>query len=440
MKMKQAVSLFLGASLCLPLSACKEESVPMETVPSAIITENSAPPETTVEATAAMEETVSSVQEPADEDFVAVKDYIPDIWVELKYAAADNFTGQVIYDFEDAYLRYGTVKKLMAVQEELRAMGLSLKIWDSYRPRSAQYKLWEVYPDDTYVANPETGNSNHSRGNAVDVTLVDSNGNELEMPSEFDDFSGKADRGYTDCSDMAIQNSGILQRAMEKHGFKGYSAEWWHYADTEQYEVEELFDPAVVSKWYAGCAEFLSLRTEPDTSAGGILRIPAEGKLTLMGLTEGSGGISFAYVDYQGQRGYVMKQYLHPIGELWYAECEEYISLRKEPSVTAEVIKQIPKDEPMLVIAYRGEFAWVYYQGLNGYVLRDYIRNMGQTMYADCEEYISLRKEPSTAAEVITKIHRLEEISLLEYCGEFARVYFEGKEGYVLASYIKPLS
>ena len=92
-----------------------------------------------------------------DEMFVRIRDYIPDIVVELKYATADNFTGQIIYDFEDAFLRYGTVKKLRAVQDALREQGLSLKIWDAFRPVSAQFRLWEVYPDATFVANPQTG-------------------------------------------------------------------------------------------------------------------------------------------------------------------------------------------------------------------------------------------------------------------------------------------
>ncbi|MDE6929141.1 MAG: hypothetical protein K2P02_00065, partial [Lachnospiraceae bacterium] len=66
------------------------------------------------------------------EDFVNVEDYIEDIYVELRYSTADNFTGQKIYEFSDAYLRYGTAKKLMCVQEKLREQGLSLKIWDAF--------------------------------------------------------------------------------------------------------------------------------------------------------------------------------------------------------------------------------------------------------------------------------------------------------------------
>ena len=180
---------------------------------------------------------------PQDMVFVAVTDYIPDIRVALKYASEDNFTGQVIYEFSTVYLRYGTVVKLAAVQEDLRQLGWGLKIWDGFRPVAAQHKLWEVCPDSRYVANPKTGFSSHSRGNTVDVTLVDLEGRELPMPTGFDDFSAKADRDYSDCTREAADNALILEALMEKHGFIGYKAEWWHYTDAEEYPVEELFQP-----------------------------------------------------------------------------------------------------------------------------------------------------------------------------------------------------
>lgn len=69
-----------------------------------------------------------------------VRDYIPSVYVDLKYASKDNFTGTAIYDFTDAYLRYGTVKKLAEVQQELLEQGYSLKIWDAYRLVSAQFR------------------------------------------------------------------------------------------------------------------------------------------------------------------------------------------------------------------------------------------------------------------------------------------------------------
>jgi D-alanyl-D-alanine dipeptidase len=181
--------------------------------------------------------------EPSDDEPVRVKDYIPDIYVDLKYATTDNFTGQVIYDFTDAYLRYGTVKKLAAVQKELTEMGYSLKIWDAYRPIGAQFRLWEVCPDPVYVANPNVGYSKHSKGNTVDVTLVLSDGGEITMPTGFDDFSTKADRDYSDVSDQAAANARLLENTMSDHGFNCYFGEWWHFSDTTDYPVLDFTPP-----------------------------------------------------------------------------------------------------------------------------------------------------------------------------------------------------
>ena len=188
--------------------------------------ETSVPPEATTSA-------------PANEELVRVKDYISTIYVDLKYATHDNFTGEIIYDFTDASLRYGTVKKLAEVQAELLERGYSLKIWDAYRPTSAQFRLWEICPDATYVANPNTGFSSHSRGNTIDVTLVRSDGSEVETPTGFDDFSTLADRDYSDVSGEAAKNAMLLEQAMVSHGFLCYTMEWWHYSDSDSYSVVE---------------------------------------------------------------------------------------------------------------------------------------------------------------------------------------------------------
>ena len=221
---------------------CEKAPVETEAPTSETVPTQTAPPETLPPATI-----VNTLPVPAPEDFVRVLDYIPSARQELLYATDRNFTGQVIYDFTDAYLRYGTVKKLIAVSEDLAQLGLSLKIWDGFRPVSAQFRLWEVCPDPAFVANPQKGFSSHSRGNTVDITLVDTDGNELEMPTGFDDFSKKADRDYSDCTETAASHAELLEILMEKHGFRGYSAEWWHFSDTDEYPVEETFAPPAKS-------------------------------------------------------------------------------------------------------------------------------------------------------------------------------------------------
>lgn len=199
-----------------------------------------------IQETAAQEiitQEIITEKEPEDDEYVLVNKYIPDIYVELMYATENNFTGVRIYDFTDAYLRYGTVKKLANVQKELKEQGYSLKIWDAYRPFEAQQKLWEVYPDPNYVANPANGMKKHNLGGTVDITMVAADGSVISMPTEFDDFSLKADRNYSDIdNEEAVNNVMILQNAMENNGFTGYQGEWWDYSDTVEYEAVD-FEP-----------------------------------------------------------------------------------------------------------------------------------------------------------------------------------------------------
>ncbi len=172
-------------------------------------------------------------------DLVKVKDYIPDIFVDLKYATEDNFTGHKIYDFSEAYLRYGTVQKLKRAQDTLREMGLSLKIWDAYRPTAAQFTFWEICPDDNFVADPYKGFSSHSRGNAVDVTLVTADGEDLATPTAFDDFSFLATRQYDAWEPEAAKNVQLVEKVLRENGFRVYEGEWWHYVDLDVYPVKE---------------------------------------------------------------------------------------------------------------------------------------------------------------------------------------------------------
>ena len=183
---------------------------------------------------------------PEDADLVRVADYIPNIRELLIYATEENFTGQKIYDFYNAYLRYGTVKKLAAVCEELESYGLGILIWDGFRPVSAQAALWEACPDPLFVSHPVTGTRTHCRGSAVDLTLYDlQTGERCLMPTDFDVFSDLADRNYSDCDPEAAANARLLETVMEKHGFKPFWAEWWHFTDTDSYPVDEEFEPAV---------------------------------------------------------------------------------------------------------------------------------------------------------------------------------------------------
>ena len=242
----------------------------------------------------------------ANNDMVNVLDYIPDLVVDLKYATANNFTGKTIYRSNAVYLRYGTVLKLMKVQETLRQKGMLLKLWDGFRSRYAHQKLWDAYPDPDYVADPAKGGSSHSRGNTIDVTLVNSAGQELNMPTGFDDFTVLADRDYSDCSEAAANNATFLETLMQQNGFEGYENEWWHFSDTDEYPVEKVLDPDVIGLYYAKCNEFINLRENPHTSSKSLAKIPVNAQFTLLGMVDEY----FSWIDYNGQRGYVLTDYM----------------------------------------------------------------------------------------------------------------------------------
>ncbi len=173
-------------------------------------------------------------------DLVDIKEVNPRIVVDMKYASEDNFTKKKLYDSNTCFLRKCTAVKLDAVQKELEGMNLGLKVWDCYRPLAVQRIFWAILPDERYVANPETG-SRHNRASSVDLTLVDSQGKELQMPTGFDDFSRRADHGYQDLPDQIIRNRELLKGLMEKTGFISLPEEWWHY-DDEKWMQFDLMD------------------------------------------------------------------------------------------------------------------------------------------------------------------------------------------------------
>lgn len=289
-----------------------EETISLQEPAVSEITASAKETEPTLQTVPAETESASPVleqlTETEDSDFVLVSDYLPDAVVELRYAGPNNFTGETIYGFREAYLRYGTVRKLEEVCRELAEQGLYLKIWDAFRPEAAQYKLWEICPDARYVANPERGYSAHTRGNTVDVTMVDEEGREVEMPTDFDDFSTAADRDYSDCTEEARKNAVLLETVMEKHGFSSYWGEWWHFSDLTKYEVETVFDPEEFSWWYADCEEFITLRSKADARSEPLNRIAAGEQIMVLGFTG-----RFAMADHLGQRGYVLYAYIQPV-------------------------------------------------------------------------------------------------------------------------------
>ncbi len=174
-------------------------------------------------------------------DLVDLQKEVPDLVLDIRYATTNNFMKQAVYPVAKCYLRRTSAHKLTAVQKELKTKSLGLKIFDGYRPLSAQRKLWAIVPDERYVANPAKG-SRHNRGAAVDVTLIDKKGKELVMPTPYDDFTEKAHRTYKDLPAEAIKNRQLLEDVMKKHGFTGLDTEWWHFDDVDwkNYEILDV--------------------------------------------------------------------------------------------------------------------------------------------------------------------------------------------------------
>ena len=165
------------------------------------------------------------------------------IILDIKYATKDNFLKEAVYPQARCYLVEEVALKIDSIQSELECQGLGLKIFDGYRPFSVTKKMWEILPDDRYVANPKNG-SRHNRGAAVDLTLVDSAGTELEMPTKFDDFTEKAAHAYEDLPEQVIKNRRRLKDIMEKYGFSAIKSEWWHY-DLRNYQKYPILDISI---------------------------------------------------------------------------------------------------------------------------------------------------------------------------------------------------
>ncbi|WP_454947036.1 M15 family metallopeptidase [Capnocytophaga leadbetteri] len=161
-------------------------------------------------------------------DFVRLKDLSADFVYELKYATPDNFLKQAVYDCGECYLRKSTAEALVKANKAFIQLGYRIKLFDCYRPLSVQKKMWKILPGTHYVANPAKG-SKHNRGAAVDLTLVDAQGKELNMGTPFDFFGKEAHHTYTEHSKEVLENRKLLKETLDKYNFKSIYSEWWHY-------------------------------------------------------------------------------------------------------------------------------------------------------------------------------------------------------------------
>ena len=149
--------------------------------------------------------------------------------IDLRYATDDNFTGQPVYARADCYLHTEAEKCLRHAIDLAARQNWRLRIFDAFRPSEVQWKLWNHTPDPDFLADPRRG-SPHSRGVAVDLTLVDqATGEALDMGTGFDAFTPLSHHGNTEVSPAAQHNRMLLMSLMTTAGWDFYRNEWWHY-------------------------------------------------------------------------------------------------------------------------------------------------------------------------------------------------------------------
>lgn len=169
------------------------------------------------------------------------------VFVSLRYATANNFTGKAIYDSgAQCYLHKDAVEGLKKAVE-LAAQAeepFTFCLWDCYRPASAQKKLWAAKPDPRYVAPPKKG-SRHSRGMAVDLTPCDFNGTPLKMPTDFDNFTQRAHMDYPKLPKAVLKNRETFKKIMTDAGFTYTRTEWWHF-DKTGWQKKPVLDIPIV--------------------------------------------------------------------------------------------------------------------------------------------------------------------------------------------------
>jgi len=176
---------------------------------------------------------------PPPKGLVELSELIPFIHLEIRYATSNNFTGKPLdgYQAQRAFMLPKPAEALARVQRELQSMGYSLKIWDAYRPRRAELQMaaWsratgnDIYLRDGYLLADvkPTNRFGHSNGNSVDLTIVDSQGRDLDMGTDFDHFT--KDAWTLNATGKVLSNRLLLKSAMEKNGFSNFSREWWHF-------------------------------------------------------------------------------------------------------------------------------------------------------------------------------------------------------------------
>lgn len=206
---------------------------------------------------------VSSSMSFAHSGFVNLAEVCPGVRVKMNYASTDNFTGEVVPGYKSAKALFTRTpaEKLCQVQKDAEKIGLSLLIFDSYRPVKAVsfFMEWATRPEnnphlkDTYYPQYTrqeildlgfiAKRSSHSKGSAIDLTLVDMQTEaELDMGTPFDFFDEHSHTESSRVTKLQLRNRLLLREMMEKHGFRNFSKEWWHYSYRPEPYPDQYFD------------------------------------------------------------------------------------------------------------------------------------------------------------------------------------------------------
>ena len=162
-----------------------------------------------------------------------------DVAIDIKYATTDNFTGKPVYARPGCYLLDEAEVLFRRAIDLARIQGWHFLVFDAFRPSEAQFKMWAHTPDPDFLADPNRG-SPHSRGVAIDLTLVETaTGEVLDMGTGFDAFTPLSFHGNTEIPGQAQENRYRLLGLMTAAGWDCYLNEWWHYQlfDARSYDV-----------------------------------------------------------------------------------------------------------------------------------------------------------------------------------------------------------
>lgn len=170
-----------------------------------------------------------------------------DVAIDMVYARPDNFTGHVIYQHAECFLHPQAEAGLRRAATAARGFGFRLKIFDAYRPQQAQEALWARMPDPRYVTDPAEG-SNHTRGVAMDLTLLDATGRELDMGTPVDTMTPASNHFYAALPPAILVNRMHLLTIMLEAGFVHHPNEWWHYQLPDAHDF-----PLISSEAFEAC-------------------------------------------------------------------------------------------------------------------------------------------------------------------------------------------